>query len=112
MSLYLANGFENMIEFQNGLPENYNGPLLRGSKVLHSVNSTFQLVMQEIVTELYLLRLNVFKFFETLSLDSVSNKAGIHSRMVLKGNLQHKIKGAGKIYLREGEFTMLWAESA
>lgn len=112
MSLYLTNGFESMIEFQNGLPQNYDGPLLRGSKVLHSVNNTYHIVIQEIVTELYLLRLNVFKFLETVSLDSVSDKAGIHSRMVLKGNLQHKIKGAGKMYLREGEFTMLWAESA
>jgi len=40
--------------------------------------------MQEIVTELYLLRLNAFKFFETLSLDSI--KTG-------KGNLHYKIKG-------------------
>jgi AraC-like DNA-binding protein len=112
MSIYLANNFENRIEFQNGLPQNYHGPLLRGSKTFHSVNNSFQLVMQEIVTELYLLRLNVFRFFETLSLDSMSDKTGIHSRMLLKGNLQHKIKGTGKIYLREGEFTMLWAESA
>ena len=52
MSLYLANGFDNMIEFQNGLPQNYNGLLLRGSKVLHSVNNTYQIVIQEIVTEL------------------------------------------------------------
>jgi hypothetical protein len=53
-------------------------------------------------TELYLLRLDVFGFFQTLSLDSVSDKAGIHGRMLLKGNLQHKIKGTVKIYLREG----------
>ena len=41
-----------------------------------------------------------------------SNKEGIHSRILLKGNLRHKVKGTGKIYLREGEFTMLWADSA
>lgn len=74
MSLYLANGFESMIEFQNGLPQNYNGPLLRGSKVLHSVNNTYQIVIQEIITELYMRRLDVFRFLETLSLDSVSDK--------------------------------------
>jgi hypothetical protein len=32
---------------------------------------------------------------------ATADKAGIHSRMVLKGNLQHTIKGTGKIYLRE-----------
>jgi AraC-like DNA-binding protein len=112
MSLYLNNNFENLVEFKNGIPQNYNGPLLRGGSVFHSAKNTYQIVIQEIATELYLLRLNVFKFFETLSLDYVSNKAGIHSRMLLKGNLHHKIKGTGRIHLREGEFTMLWAESA
>lgn len=77
MSLYLNNNFESLIEFQNGLPQNYNGPILRGGNVFHSAKNTYQIVIQEIVTELYLLRLNVFKFFETLSLDYVSNKAGI-----------------------------------
>ena len=112
MSFYLNNNFESLVEFQNGLPQNYNGLILRGSKVFHTAKNTYQIVIQEIVTELYQLRLNVFRFFETFSLNSVSNKAGIHSRMLLKGNLRHKIKGAGRIYLREGEFTMLWSDFA
>ena len=112
MSFYLNNNFESLVEFQDGIPQNYNGPLLRGSNVFHSSKNTYQIIIQEIVTELYLLRLSVFKFFEAFSLNSVSNKAGIHSRMILKGNLRHKIKGIGGIFLREGEFTMLWSEFA
>lgn len=112
MSLYLNNNSEGLVEFQNGLPKNYSGPLLRGSNVLYSAKNTYQIIIQEIVTELYLLRLNIFKFFETLAIDSVSGKAGIHSRILLKGNLRHKVNGTGRIYLREGQFTMLWADSA
>ena len=112
MPIYLDHNSRSLIEFQNGLPINYSGPLLRGSKVLYFAKDTCQLIIQEIITELYTLRLNVFRFLETLTFDSVSNKEGIHSRILLKGNLRHKVKGTGRIYLREGEFTMLWADSA
>lgn len=112
MPIHLNSNSGSLIEFQDGLPINYSGPLLRGSKVLYFAKDTCQLIIQEIITELYTLRLNVFRFLETLTLDSVSNKEGIHSRILLNGNLRHKVKGTGKIYLREGEFTMLWADSA
>lgn len=112
MPIYLNSNSGSLIEFQDGLPVNYSGPLLRDSKAIYFAKDTCQLIIQEIITELYTLRLNVFRFFETLTFDSVSNKEGIHSRILLKGNLRHKVKGTGKIYLREGEFTMLWADSA
>lgn len=112
MPIYLNSNSGSVIEFQDGLPINYSGPLLRGSKVLYFAKDACQLIIQEIITELYTLRLNVFRFLETLTLDSVSNKEGIHSRVLLKGNLRHKVKGIGKIYLRESGFTLLWADSA
>jgi AraC-like DNA-binding protein len=112
MPIYLNNNSESIVEFQNGMPVTYSGPLLKGSNVLYFAKDTFQLIIQEIVTELYTVRLNVFRFLETLTLDSVSRKKGIHSRTLLKGNLHHKVKGTGRINLREGEFTMLWSESA
>lgn len=112
MPIYLNSNSGSVIEFQDGLPINYSGPLLRGSKVLYFAKDACQLIIQEIITELYTLRLNVFRFLETLTLDSVSNKEGIHSWVLLKGNLRHKVKGIGKIYLRESGFTLLWADSA
>jgi len=112
MPIYLNNNSESMVEFQHEMPVSYSGPLLRGSNVLYFAKDTFQLIIQEIVTELYTVRFNVFRFLETLTLDSVSRKKGVHSRTLLKGNLRHKVKGTGRINLREGEFTMLWSESA
>lgn len=112
MPIYLNSNSESLIEFQDGLPVSYTGPLLRGSRVLYFAKDTCQLIIQEIKTEFYTLRLNVFRFLETLTLESISKKEGIHSRILLKGDLRHKIKGTGRIHLREGEFTMLWAGSA
>lgn len=109
MPIYLNSNQGSLIQFQDGLPVNYSGPLLRGGNALYFAKDTCQLIIQEIITDLYTLRLNVFRFLETLTFDSVSNKEGIHSRILLKGNLRHKVKGVGKVYLREGEFTMLWA---
>lgn len=111
MSIYLNGDSESLIQFQEGLPGSYTGPLLRGSRPLYFANDPCQLIIQEIVTELYTLRLNVFRFLQTLTLESIFKKEGIHSRILLKGDLRHKIKGTGRIHLREGEFTMLWAGS-
>ncbi len=112
MSIYLNDNKGSALEFQNALPADYSGPLLKGSQILYFAKDTCQLIIQEIQTDLYTLRLNVFWFLEALTLNSVCRKEGIHSRVLLNGNLRHKINGAGKINLREGEFTMLWAESA
>lgn len=112
MPIYLHSNPGFQIEFRRDMPDDYRGPLLRGSRILHYAKDECKLIIQEIVTEFFTMRLNVFRFFETIALDSSSSKKGIHSRMVLKGNLSHKIKGAGKIFLKEGEFTMIWADEA
>jgi AraC-like DNA-binding protein len=109
MPIYLNNNSESIVEFQKGMPVSYSGPLLKGSNVLYFAKDTFQLIIQEIVTELYTLRLNVFRFFETLTLDSVSRKKGIHSRTLLKGNLRHKVKGTGRINTEYRTFDIFYS---
>ena len=112
MSIYLNDDSGTALEFQNSLPAGYSGPLLNGSRILYAADDTCQLIIQEIITDLYTLRLNVFRFLEALTVNSVCRKEGIHSRVLLKGNVRHSVKGTGRINLREGEFTMLWAENA
>ncbi len=112
MPLYLNNGSTSFIEFQSNIPEDYTGTLLPGGKFLYSAKDSFQLIIQEIVTDLFTIRLNVFKFFKKISIESLSHKSGLHSRILLQENLRHRIKGAGTIYLREGEYTMLWSGDA
>lgn len=112
MPLYLNNGSDSFIEFQSNVPVEYAGSFLPGSKFLYSAKDSFQLIIQEIVTELYTIRLNVYHFFKKISIESSSNKSGLHSRILLKENLRHNIQGVGTIYLREGEYTMLWSGHA
>lgn len=113
MSLYLLqNGSNEIIEFQNEMPHDYSGPILPGSRFLSFNKESCQLIIQEIVTDLYILRFNVYKFFKKLTIGSISDKLGAHSRILLKQNLRHYIEGVGTIYLREGEFNMLWSGSA
>lgn len=111
MSIYLNDVSGNALEFQNTLPAGYSGPRLKGSQVFYFAKDAYKLIVQEIRTDLFTLRLNIFGFLEALTLDTICRKEGIHSRTLLKGNLRHKINDSGKINLREGEFTMLWAES-
>lgn len=112
MPLFLNNGTNSFIEFQSEISTDYAGPLLPGSDFLYASKDSFTLIVQEIVTELYTLRLNVFRFFKKISIESSFNRLGLHSRILLKENLRHNIKGSGTIYLREGEYTMLWSGHA
>lgn len=112
MAIFLHNAPLQLNEIENDLPEGFAGPFLKGSKVFYYAKNECKLIIQEIISELYTLRLNVFHFFNFITLDSISNKEGIHSRLILEGKLKHKIKGAGRIYLKEGEFTMIFAVEA
>lgn|SRR5690242_4290080 len=112
MSIYLNDDSGNALEFQNTLPAGYSGPRLKGRQVFYFAKDAYKLIVQEVRTELYTLRLNIFGFLQALTLDTICRKEGIHSRTLLKGNLRHKINNTGRINLKEGEFTMLWAESA
>ena len=44
MPIYLNSNQESLIQFQEGLPVNYSGPLLRGSNALYSAKDTCQLI--------------------------------------------------------------------
>lgn len=112
MPLYLTNGTPNLIEFEQGLPPSFKGPFLQGSMAMHAVKDSCQLIIQEIITEFYSLRLNVFQFFQKLSIDCNFPLEGLHIRTLLKGAVSHELKDAKNIYLHEGEFAMLWARSA
>ncbi len=108
MPLYLNNDSDSFVEFQNNIPENHScGALLPGGKFLYSAKNSCQLIIEENFTDLFMVRLNVLNFFKKISIQSLSHKSSLHSRISLQENLKHRIKGIGIIYLRKGNLQCL-----
>lgn len=110
MSLYEENNLRLPIEFQHELPENFSGPVLVGARILYRPRNTYQIIIQEIANEFYSIRFNIIKLFEDKDFAWISERSGMHSRTMLKGNLHHKVKGSVKAYIEQDQFMLLWAE--
>lgn len=102
----------NILEFKPVLSADYNGPVLPGSRQFSCETEAFNLTIQEFRSELYTIRYNLFQFLKHTTLDSHSALAGLHTRVLLKNKLQHKIKDLGKLEIGEEQCGVLWAEHA
>lgn len=100
------------LDLRAGVPPDYSGPLLPGGNFFSAVTEHGEVMVQELNGEHYSLRYQVFHFFQNLSLQSESERQGLHTRFLLKNNLRHSLKGIGKINVREGQFTAVLSSVA
>lgn len=87
----------------------YAGPLLAGGNFFSAINDYGVAMVQEIRSDHFTLRYNIFRFLTKISLQSNSEKKGLYSRFMLKNNIHHQVKGSGRIHLREGQYSMIWS---
>jgi AraC-like DNA-binding protein len=100
------------LDFRVGFPQDYSGPILPGGKFFSGVTDYGQVTIQELTGENYSLRYQIFHFFQKISLQAESARQGLHTRFMLKNNIQHSLKGIGKIHLREGQFATVLSSLA
>ena len=100
------------LNLYSGIPPDYPGPILPAANFFSSVNDIGQVLVQELRSDHYILRYNIFRFIEKISLHSKVVKQGLHTRFMLKNNVQHYVKDAQRIDLREGQYTMIWSSQA
>lgn len=111
MAIYQTSEGEPLVFSEGALP-GYTGPLIRGAQMFYTAQEKWQIMMQEIRSELYSIRHFFLSQQEAFHFKGKSNTAGIHSRFMLRNHARHKIEGVGKLRLGEGEFTALWSEQA
>ena len=95
------------LQFKQGLPKNFEGPFLAGSHALCIEEDFGTIVIQEILTEEYSLRHTSTKLINKTIIKGITMGEGLYSRVMRKNKLCHSIKGAGKITLREKEFSLI-----
>jgi AraC-like DNA-binding protein len=106
MALYLINSSRIEIPFQNEEASSLAYPVLPGSYVQSYITSQLQLLVKELITDLFTIRFNAFHFQKNQAIESVSAKTGIHSRVMLQNEL-HFSMDIGNIHLREGTVCMI-----
>ncbi|HUC82974.1 MAG TPA: AraC family transcriptional regulator [Flavisolibacter sp.] len=112
MAVYLLNGGRFEIPFTKEVAPVIAYPALAGSVVLSYSTKEFQLLVKELITDLFTIRYNTFRFQKNQAIESVSQKPGIHSRVMLQSDLHFSLESIGNVHQRESTVSMIWSERA
>jgi AraC-like DNA-binding protein len=94
-------------EWKESFPSAFKGVHLPGSTVLSSVGNFGSVCIQEYRGDGFSIRFNVFDLIERFVAKSFFRKAGIHSRLVLKGRIDHETDTDKKWSLRQSQFSLI-----
>jgi AraC-like DNA-binding protein len=107
MALYLINGEKQLVNFQNDRTSILSYPAFPGCSVWTFRNEKVNLLIKEILSDLFSIRYKVFQFSERQKIESISGMEGLHSRVMLQNELQLSIDSIGKLHQREGTISLL-----
>jgi AraC-like DNA-binding protein len=110
MELTLSNG--NLLEFQNGLPANFSGPVLLGAASYQAKSNLTELVIQELKEDSYSIRYILGRFLKKIDARGWIHSSGIYSNFMLKGDARKHIHSIGKLHIRENQFVCFYAEES
>lgn len=107
MDLYLINGDKRLVNFQTDENSTPSYPAFPGGRVRRFQNEIADLLMKEIITDLFSIRYKIFRFAERQKIESISDAAGVHSRVMLQNELSHTIDTIGLLQQKEGTVSLL-----
>ncbi len=101
-----------ILEFQQGLPLDYKGPLLRGAAAVSVKTSLADIVLQQLTGENYFIRLTTGNLLKKLSAKNWIAQYGLYSYFILKNNARKEINTIGKFHLRKDQYICYLAQSS
>lgn len=107
MTFYLINGEKQLVNFQNEQTSILSYPAFPGGRVLSFRNEKVNLLIKEILSDLFSIRYKVFQFSERQKIESVSHTVGIHSRVMLQNEIHLSIESLGALHQKEGTISLL-----
>lgn len=97
------------LEFDTYIPAGFPGIRVPGSTILSSSGNFGQLCLQAYKHRDYSIQYSVLNLAEPFIFQGKGSEKGVYARIVLENHIDHKIKGAGDLYIREGQFSMISA---
>lgn len=107
MALYLINGERRLVNFQNDPTSILSYPAFPGGRVRRFQNEKANLLVKEILSDLFSIHYKIFQFSEREKIESVSEAVGIHSRVMLQNELSLSIPSIGELSQSEGTISLL-----
>lgn len=104
MNIELTLPNDSIIEFQPGLPLDYNGPLLRGSTAISAKTTLAEIVLQQLTGVDYYIRLSTGRLLKKISAKRWAAQYGLYSNFVLKNDARKELKSIGKFHLRKDQY--------
>lgn len=110
MELTLSNG--NLLEFQNGLPAAFAGPVLKGAVSYRAKSNLTELVIQELKEDSYCIRYVIGRFLKKIYAKGWIHSRGIYSNFMLTGYTRKNIESIGKLHIRQDQFALYFTDES
>lgn len=106
MALYLINGNRMRVHFQNHRTAILSYPAFPGGLVKNFQNDSVNLLIKEILSDLFAIRYKIFSFSQTQTIESVIDSTGLHSTVMLQNSLGLYINGTSHFQHKEGSISL------
>lgn len=104
MNIELTLSNYSVLEFQPGLPTDYNGPILRGAIAMSAKLNLTEIVLQQLTGVDYYIRLSTGRLLKKLSAKGWFAQYGLYSNFILKNNARKELTSIGKFHLRKDQY--------
>lgn len=104
MNIELTLPNDSMLEFQPGLPPNYNGPLLRGSTAISAKTNLAEVVLQQLTGINYFIRLSSGRLLKKIFAKGWAAQYGLYTNFMLQNEARKELGNIGKIHLRKDQY--------
>ncbi|NOT93906.1 helix-turn-helix transcriptional regulator [Ferruginibacter sp.] len=104
MNLELTLPDDSILEFQPGLPPDYNGPLLRGSTAISAKTNLAEIILQQLTGVGYFIRLSSGRILKKIFAKNWATQYGLYSNFVLKNDARKELSSIGKFHLRKDQY--------
>lgn len=104
MNIELTLSNDSILEFQPGLPPDYNGPLLRGSTAISAKTNLAEIILQQLTGIDYYIRLSTGRLLKKISAKGWTSQYGLYSNFILKNEARKELNSIGKFHLRKNQY--------
>jgi len=104
MNIELTLSNDSILEFQPGLPPDYNGPLLRGSTAVSAKTNIAEVVLQQLTGVDYFIRLSSGRLPKKIFAKGWAAQYGLYSNFILKNDARKELNSIGKFHLRKDQY--------
>lgn len=104
MNIELTLPNDSILEFQPGLPLDYNGPLLKGSNAISAKTNLAEIILQQLTGVDYYIRLSTGRLLKKIFAKGWTAHYGLYSNFILKNDARKELNSIGKFHLRKGQY--------